>query len=216
MNEEILASLTLEQLKAMPIVINISPPVKPKFYAHLDAKTHEILGVSPQLTEFPDRINLEIEYELAEKFLTGKENIFLWVAVSDKDVLRLVKKRDLKSIKRDRTDVLRLIEVPVSDTLADITVEICKDHMLLHYDGEKIKYIPEAIKIYVTGEQNPANLKYTFMLDVNILNKIVAANDLPEWPNPIKLPIDDPLDVSIYSIKSNMTMAVIKNEELHN
>ena len=67
----------LEQLKNMQVVLNITQPAKPKFYAHVDFKTHDILSITPSLSDSPDKINLEIEYDLAEKFLTGKENIFL-------------------------------------------------------------------------------------------------------------------------------------------
>lgn len=206
----------LEQIKNMQIVLNISQPAKPKFYAHVDFKTHDILSITPTLSDNPDKINLEIEYDLAEKFLTGKENIFLWTAVQDKEVMRLVKKQDLRFIKRDRTELLRLVEITSSNRHSDVRVEICNDCILVRYDGEKIKYAPSPIKLYVTGEQNPADLKYTFTLNVNILNKIMHENNLPEWPNPIRLPIDDPEDVSIYTIKSNMSISVIRNEIVNN
>ncbi len=206
----------LEQLKKMQVVLNIGPPATPKFYAHIDFKTHDILGITPTLTSSPEKINLEIEYVLAEKFLTGKENIFLWTAVQDKEVMRLVKKQDLKFIKRNRTELLRLVEIPSTNRYADVIVEIRRDCILVRYDGEKIKYAPSPIKLYVTGEQNPADLKYTFTLNVNILNKIAADSGLVDWPNPIRLPIDDPEDISIYTIKSTLSTSVIRNENVNN
>lgn len=210
-----LTDLTMDQLLSIPLTLKIEPPKKPKFYAHIDQKTLSIQGVSPMLSDSPDKINLEIEYDLAEKFLTGKENIFLWAAVMQKEEITLIKKQDLKFVKRERTDLLRLVEILPSNNRADIMVSIESDHLAIHYDGEKIKYTPGPIKLYVTGEQNPANLKFTFSLGVNILNKIVLENGLDQWPNPIRIPIDDPEDISIYAVKSNMTIAVNKNEAVH-
>ena len=205
----------LQSLLTSPIVINIAPPSKPKFYAHVDINTHDILGISPSLidTSDPSKINLEIDYDLAEKFLTGQENIFLWcIAQESNGNLSLMKREDLTKIKRERVEYMEFTElVPdVYKTESDILVNVdsTNDIIYIHYNGDFIKLTKSPVNFYFTGEQNPTQLKGIFKLSADTLDKMLKINKLAKWPNPIVLKINDASNLSIYTIKSNISISM--------
>lgn len=212
----------MESLKELlsppsPPVLNItiSPPVRPQFYAHVHVESKRIVGISPALHQGADgeTISIKIDYDLAERFLSGSENITRWIARYRNDSYSIVREEDHLREKLRRIDTLSIFEIVDSDVpYPDVKVELTPEDVLIHFNGETIVNWKNPVKLYFTGEGNPAYLKCAFTLDVNTLNEIQRVNELPEWPNPIRLSLADPEDTSVYTIKSNLKIAINRHE----
>ena len=92
-----------------------------KFYAHIDPDTLKIVAVNPS-TEFTSNTRaLEIDEELAVKFLTGEESPDKWVLIKKKDEYFLEKLDD--TIHFSRTECSK-IELVSSDDSPEALVNI--------------------------------------------------------------------------------------------
>lgn len=204
------------------MTITVPKQVNPQFYAHINVKTQQIVGISPvALSEEANDevISIKIEYHVAEKFLSGVENITRWIARYRNDTCIIVREEDFLREKLKRIDTLSIFEIVDADTpYPDVKIEVGaeEDVVLIYYNGETIKNWQRPAKLYFTAENNPSYLKCAFSLDVNIVDEIQRVNNLPEWPNPIALPLPNADDLSVYTIKSNLKLAIIRHEAVHN
>lgn len=186
----------------------------PKFFAHIDANTGAIISVSTSPTR-EGNISVPISYELATKFIRGEENITKWVGVPRDDWYVIIRVAETMREKLDRVKELSIFELTDPNTPhPDVRVEIgaVPDIVLVHYNGEKITTWQHSVKLYFTAEGDPSQLKCAMMLDVNTLNEIQKQSGLPEWPNPIELALPAATDISVYSTKSDLRMAITRHE----
>jgi len=192
--------------------IEDAPPLQMKYYVHFNEKTLEIKAVTCLSTPSEGEAALEISEDLGLKFLRGTENVLRYTIIAlKKDKFDLVLKSDKIKAISDRVDVVETIYEVDREWTKDPEVwfEILEDEniVLVYFDGEK--FPGKVAKFYFTRYDDPSYLKFTFTLDVNILNKITYDNQLPEWPNPIPLKVDDATDISIYGIR-NQPHAMVK------
>lgn len=209
----------LQELINAPIELETPKVETPVFYALIDKASGDICGITPSLSTDASIECVTLDYSLAEQFLTGKENVIMWIAVSSESGTTLMKREELSSQKFQRIESMTMQEITDPTVpCADIRVEIGAraDAVLIHFNGETIHKWPRPVKLYFTAESNPHYLKCGFTLDVNIINEIQRVNELPEWPNPIVLPLPNAQDVSVYTIKSNIKTAVTRHEAIYN
>jgi len=218
-HEEALAKLLDEEVPTT-MVIEVTAPAKPQFYVHIDKKQQTIVAISPQQladTANADVISVEIDYDLAEKFLLGVENVTRWVVVLRDDKYGIMHEVEFQREKAERVNDLQVFEITTpADKLAypDIVIEVgaVDDAVLIHYNGATVPNWSRPAKLYFTAEGDPGHLKCAFTLDVNTLSEIAGQNNLAEWPNPIVLNLNNAHDISVYSIRSGIKMAIKRHE----
>lgn len=221
-HEEALAKLLGEE-PILTIELDIPQPVRPQFYAHINKETQSIVAIAPTaLDELAnsDVISIPIEYELAEKFLTGKENVVRWMALPKDDKYTLISEVEFQREKSARVDEIQAFELtqpPEKVPYPDVIVEVGDPSVvLIHYNGETVQRWAKPAKLFFTAEGDPGHLKCAFTIDVNTLNEILRENELSEWPNPIALNLQNADDISVYSIRSGIKMAIKRNEASNN
>jgi len=222
-HEEALARLLGEPIEES-ITLEITQPkqVRPQFYAHVDKKLLKILAISPQpIEQSEDAACLKIDYELAEKFIIGTENVSRWVVVFRDDQYMIMSELSIQREKLERVNDMQAFEitstpdrVPYPDVVIEVGAE--PDAVLIHFNGENISKWPRPAKLYFTAEGDPSHLKCAFTLSVNNLNEIAGHNNLEEWPNPIALKLESASDISVYSIRSGIKMAIKRHEATNN
>jgi hypothetical protein len=183
-------------------------PVEPKFYVHFNSTTLQIKSISSCDVTVEDEKCLEVDYELGLKFITGEENPISWSIIPD-DKLFVFQKIQPHTVKLNRVDIgLGIYEVKPNDW-DDIRLKVLKDEGVveIYYDGEKLKTISNPVKMYFTREGDMTYLKCAFSLDVNILNEITTYNNLPSWPNPIRLNLKDVDDLSVFAVRGPLSVS---------
>ena len=78
---------------------------------------------------------------------------------------------------------------------ADSTVDV-------HYNGDALKFSVNPLRFYITRLDDPTYLLGAYTLTPTVLDKVLADNDLKEWPNPLRIAVPDTSDISIFIIKT--------------
>lgn len=183
------------------------------FYVHYDSKTLDIKSVSTkEISGDVDVHVIEIDSALARRIMGGEESIVNYMIIGIKDgTFQLHKKTDALPQMANRVDVAVVIQ-QVQETEKKTEINFCinkqSNIVEIHYHGERIKKLDKPVKFYFTRKNDPSFLKCFFQLDVNILNEILTRNELSEWPNPIRLKVDNAKDLSIYEVKGQLSSSI--------
>lgn len=206
----------VEEPESIVIELDIPEFVPPQFYVHINIRNQIITAITQQslpVVENAEVVSVEIPYELAEKFLLGSESVLEWVVVHQDGKYGIIKSEEINKDKISRIETNRIVEVTQDVAYPDVRIVIGnKQRIAIHYNGEKIEKWPHPVRLYFTGEDDPSDLKCTFSLSINTLSKIVNANKLTEWPNPIYLSLPNSDDISVFTIKSDLKIAISRNE----
>ena len=182
-----------------------------KFYVHFNTRDLKIQSISTKHVPDDGNLALEIDHELGMKFMTGELNPIKWaIGIDDKSEKKNYVLKKIEEIKLNRLDIDQPIYEVGKDGWADVNLVLDKkkDIVEVHYSGERIQNFIQPVRIYFTKDGDPAYLKCAFTLDVNILNIIKQQNDLPEWPNPIRLKIDDVGDISVFAMRGPLSVSI--------
>ncbi len=194
--------------------VSVEETSLPKFFAHVNTNTGVIVSVSTNKTH-EGTIPVPIPYEQALQFIKGEENITKWVGVPRDDWYVIIRVAEAIREKLERVKELAIFEITDPNTpYPEVRIEIgaVPDTVLVHFNGEKISTWKEPVKLYFTAEGDPSQLKCAMTLDVNTLNEIQRQNGLPEWPNPVELLLPEAMDISVYSTKSDLRMAITRHD----
>jgi hypothetical protein len=187
----------------------------PGFYANIDKTTFKILSISPTCSYETGTRGIPIDDALALTFLTGEENLNNWEIQVKGDEMRLSKILRNERAVYNRVEIASIVELEstpkrsgkkVSLIDEDILIVAGNNEARIYYDGDRINSWSQPARLYFTGEGDPSYLKCAFRLDVNILNDIVKLNKLKKWPNPVVIPLDDTTDLSVFILKSPLTI----------
>jgi hypothetical protein len=171
------------------------------------------MGVSPHTSDNSDSVDVEIEEELAVKFLTGAENLTAWTTVFEDGIYRILKKAESNRFVNSRVSVLAMTQLEFTTIdRADVAVilDTINDQVIISYNGLSVRQFMHPINLYFTREDDPSHLKLTFSLSEKTLSHLAYEMSLNEWPKEIKLAIEDADDVSVYSIKSQLKISLSK------
>lgn len=209
-------STLLEEPRFITIEIEKREPVKRKIYAHINPEKGKIISVSA--AQYVEGLHpVEIEHELGMKFLRGEENITKWVALKRDDQFVIMKKIDAERQKLHRVKDLPIYELTSDLHSPDVRVEVGDSEVVrIHYRGDTIDTWKHPVKLYFTAEGDPTHLKGVLSLDVNTLNEIQSNNHLPEWPNPVELPLHRADDLSVFTARSKLKVAISRHETTGN
>jgi hypothetical protein len=188
-------------------------PLTASFFVHYNEKSLKIQSLSTLSEPLPGNKVIGIDDEFALKFLNGQESLSMYSVVAFKDEkFELHKTISVAEVFSVRVDVVPVIYEIEEHPLPSVTIEVDEEEnfVSVHYNGDEIKKLTTPIKIYFTRFDDPSFLKCAFSLDVNILNKILEKNSLTEWPNPIQLKLDNVRDLSVYGIKGQAPISLIK------
>lgn len=174
-----------------------------KFYLHYEIDTLKIKSVNA----IPDigMASIEIDEDIASKFLMGEEN-FIWWQLDEH--LNLTKITDTPA-KLSRVELGHGIYEVMKNSWDDVRIEILEDEILIYYDAEKLQTSNSKVRLYFTREHDMSYLKYAFSFDVNILDKILQDG---QWPNPISIKMEDTDDLSIYAVNGPLTVSLYERE----
>jgi hypothetical protein len=189
-----------------------------KMFAHVDLSSGKIAGVNSKGIAPGNRVAIELDYDLALKFIGGQENPNDWIAglKDDKYVLQRIVHE-----QHSRVDLLPITEVEIDTWKPEeptyivggvlIWVDREAGTLELCYDGDYLKTLNQPLKIYATREGDPSYLKCTISLDVNILNEIMYSNELDCWPNPLQVELaDGTTDLSLFAPTASIVRAFEK------
>ena len=198
-------------------VVKVEPP---QFYCHINSEDLSIVAIAPHPPLSNDSndtvVGIKIDHDLAINFITGVENVYKWVVLRDADTFLMKHEDELAKEKLERLKALPIFELVEDTPYPDIRVVVNDpDHegsVLVYYNGETIYNWSKPAKIYFTCEDDASYLKCAFALSAAVLDKIILLNKLDEWPNPIIIPIDDADDISVFSARSNHTIAIFRHD----
>lgn len=188
------------------------------YYVHFNKATMEIVSLSARAE--PDEGNGAakiVEDGIGEEYMLGLRSLTL----STHEIIKLrnetyefVPKTMVQEVM-DRVDVVRTIyEVQEEERDEEVPLQIemsifpDEDIVEISYNGDLVQR--GQTKFYFTRFNDPSFLKCTFHLDVNTLNQIALVNQITEWPNPIRLKVDNVSDLSVFGIVGQ-TKATIRN-----
>lgn len=101
------------------------------------------------------------------------------------------------------------------DSMFDVVIRINRDAgtATFVYNGDIIKKNGRLLRFYFTREDDPSHLKCVLRLDKETLDRVVSANNLVMWPNPLtfKIPFGAD-DLSIYTPKSDLEIIVLEEK----
>lgn len=101
------------------------------------------------------------------------------------------------------------------DSMFDVVIRINRDAgtATFVYNGDIIKKNSRLLRFYFTREDDPSHLKCVLRLDKETLDRVVSANNLVMWPNPLtfKIPFGAD-DLSIYTPKSDLEIIVLEEK----
>lgn len=167
-----------------------------KYYAHVLLETLSIVSITTQQFISPDYKVIEIDEEIALKFLSGEENVDEWVVGAINGVYE-IRKAEKNRFSLDKVSVCPIVEVPFSLEKApkstkdvnknNIAVVIQGEYAKIYYDGEIIKSTGIPLRLYFTKEGNPTYLYCAVRLSCESLDKMAEDNELTGWPNPITI-----------------------------
>jgi hypothetical protein len=203
-------------LRALNPELHVQPePIVPKFYVHVDLSKMEIISISPESFNDAQTKSIEIEYDLASKFISGEENIHNWAIANRDGEFSVVKPDEVEGFFHNRVELLSIVEVPFKEVPypdVRIVVDEENDKVIIYYHGERISTWQFPLKLYFTREGDPSYLKCAFTLDTNILGTLAYLNNLNQWPNPIVIPMEDVDDLSVFTFKTDLKVSLEKNE----
>lgn len=196
---------TIEDFMKMlvPDLVKEQPVAKPKFFCTFNTTSGDIVAISGHPEEMPGCNVIEISYDDGIAFLSGRENYHNWIVVSVANELR-IKKVDKKTDTKDRVELLTICEYTedLNDHLdyPDVKLEVnhVSNTLRIHYNGDTIASWKQPLKIFLTKEGDPSHLICSFKLDINTLDRILAENQLTEWPNPVVIQLEDADDLSVF------------------
>lgn len=199
-----MSNFTIDDFLKM-IVPDLQPvePVKSKFFCTFNPSDSNIVAVSGSPEQMEGMQVIEISHEDGVAFLTGKENYHDWTVVNIKDEY-FIKKLDKRADVKDRVELLTICEYneEMNAHIAYPDVKLVVDHadstLKVHYNGQTIRSWSQPMKIFLTKEGDPSYLICSFKLDINTLDRILAENNLQEWPNPVVIQLEDADDLSIF------------------
>lgn len=180
-----------------------------KFYVHFKLEDLQIHSISANDAAEDGFGLLEIDYELGMKFMLGVENAVNWVITKKNNQYHLSNKEAAPLMGRMELGY-GMVGLQPTTMRGDVAIVVNKaeDSIYIHYDGNKIQAHSQPIRLYFTKEGDISYLKFTFHLDVNILDKIMFDNDLTEWPNPIKLKMKDVDDLSVFTLHHPLSVTL--------
>ena len=202
---------SLEDL--MMSMSEVVEPVQKKFYVHIDKQTLKIVGVSPHFEQDDNTIDLEIEEELAVKFLIGEENLAGWIVFHEDNRYDILKKSSYDRFVNNRVDVLSFVQVePQIVEEPDITIvaDTINNEVIITYNGLSVRQFKQPIHFYFTKEDDPTYLQKSFILSEQVLSHMAYELELDGWPQEIKLAVEDADDLSVFSIKSQLQLSLSK------
>jgi hypothetical protein len=195
-------------------------PVAPQFYWHINVEELSVVAIAPYPPTTEGIVGIKLDEKRANDLINGIESVNEWRVFNEDSKVFLRHESEIEKEKLERLKALLIYEVTDDSREADIRVIVnSKKHpgaILVYYNGNTIYNWNKPAKIYVTRENDPSYLKCTLTLSPAALDKIIEKNKLEEWPNPIVLPIEDADDVSIYTARSNHTIAIHRNENTNN
>ena len=183
----------------------------PTFYVHFNARDLRIQSISTKQQPDEDNLAIAIDYDLGLKFMTGELNPISWaIGLDDKATKKTYVLKKIEAVKLNRLDIDQPIYEVGEDGWADVNIVLNKRKNIveIHYSGERIQNVVQPVRMYFTKNGDPAYLKCAFTLNVNILNIIKTENGLSEWPNPIKLKMDDVDDLSIFAMRGPLSVSI--------
>jgi hypothetical protein len=178
-------------------------PIKTSFYCTFNPSDGSILAISGSPEQMEGMQCIEIAYDDGIAFLTGRENYGDWTAVNIRDQY-YIKKLDRRADVKDRVELLTICEYDdeMNKHVDYPDVKLVVDHtdstLKVHYNGENIQAWKQPLKIFLTKEGDPSHLICSFKLDINTLDRILAENQLTEWPNPVVIQLEDADDLSVF------------------
>ena len=189
--------------------------IKPQFYAHIHKEALTIAAIAPIEPSDDKLFGLAIEHDQAMKFMVGTDSTTNWSVALKDGQYGIIKNEDLRG-RNSRVDVISILEVPwglVQSADIKVVVDADNSQAEIFYDGSKMPNWKSSAKLYFTREGDPSYLKCAFSLDVNILETLKKVNKAAEWPNPIILPLNEVDDLSIFTMKSDLKISLIKKNE---
>lgn len=188
----------------------IAPMAAPTFYAHFDPTTLQVRSVSTKAEPAEGQAVAVISEEgVGEKLLQGLYSLFNYeIIMLRNETYELVKKESMQKTV-DRVDVVRTIyEVKEEPAIQAVEMTVIEDEDVVEitYNGDLVQ--KGQTKFYFTRYNDPSFLKCTFLLDVNTLNQIALVNQITEWPNPIRLKVDNVSDLSVFGIKGQTKASI--------
>lgn len=209
---DIAAQALISQLPALvdPIDVEVKELAKPTFFVHFDKATLQVRSVSTREEPEDGNAVASIEYDHGLALMTGEQSIVTHeIIMLRNETYEFVKKETMQKVM-DRVDVVRTIyeiEDDKDPQFIEMLVLPEEDIVEISYNGDLVQ--KGQTKFYFTRFNDPSFLKCAFLLDVNTLNQIALVNQT-EWPNPIRLKIDNVSDLSVFGIKGQ-TKATIRN-----
>ena len=191
-------------------IVEVTPLAKTTFYAHFDKNTLQIKSISSKAEPAEGDGIAALNDEVGEALILGTASIFSYEIIALRNGTFEMIKKDGMSKLLDRVDVVRVFYEVVEDEAyrpIEMTVIPEEDIIEIRYDGDLVQ--ESEAKFYFTRFNDPSFLKCTLQLDVNTLHQIALVNQTSEWPNPIRLKIDNVSDLSVFGIKGQ-TKASIK------
>ena len=189
-----------------------------KFYCHFNSTSLDITAITPRAEPEQGEQALPLPLELAVSFLNGGEKLADWVIGQVEGEFCLRKLADIASVNFiDRLQVSGLDQLrPTnwraawdwSGPLPDVVFVIndTDETVDVHYNGESLKFAVNPLRFYITRLDDPTYLLGAYTLTPSVLDKVLAENGLEEWPNPLRVAVPDTSDISIFIIKTPLTV----------
>lgn len=192
-----------------PVEVEVKELAKPTFYVHFDKTTLQIKSVSGRQEPDEGNSSIAIDYDLGHEIMLGTKSVNTHeIILLRNETHEFVKKESLQKVM-DRVDVVRTIYEVKDETdpqFVEMIVLPEEDVIEISYNGDLVQ--KGQTKFYFTRFNDPSFLKCTFLLDVNTLNQIALINQIDEWPNPIRLKIDNVSDLSVFGIKGQTKASI--------
>jgi hypothetical protein len=185
-----------------------------QFYCHFNATSLEVTAITPRAEPAHGEQALQLPLDLAISFLNGDENLANWVIGQVEGEFCLRKLSDVSSVNFiDRLQVSGLDALKPADWRATwdwsgplpdvvVVINVADSTVDVHYNGEALKFAVNPLRFYITKLDDPTYLLGAYTLTPAVLDKVLADNGLEEWPNPLRVAVPDPTDISIFIIKT--------------
>jgi hypothetical protein len=175
-----------------------------KFYVHYNIETLAITSVSATHIPEEGQAVLNVDEEFGNKVMLGTENILNYEIFADAGKIEL-RKKNIKPPERLFVPFYAVKKLKDDDCEVTFSIDKKNNVVKVEYDVDSIKVQRNSAKFYITRFDDPAVLKVALHLEVNSLNKLFLEKlGLKEWPNPIRIQVDDASDISIFGIRGQI------------
>lgn len=206
----------------MPELVN-TEPVKPQFFCIFDTTSGKVFGISANDECSEHQQSFPVDYDLAISFLNGTENFNDWEVVPYNGTLSL-KKRNFLNEYKSRVDLITVCEyteaINSNEQYPDINVvfDHTDDVVKIFYDGDMVKRsASKPATLFFTKDGDPTHLLFSVKLDINTLDKVMLANNLSSWPNPLTIKTQEHIDnISMFAHRYIHKIKLTHDYDKHN